>query len=213
MTPLTTHRNLKTNRMFLAPNDYQKGWSNPAVTRAAIEAWESRNGICLPSTYRHLMIAFDGGSIYPNIFDSAILRAGRVPANDFEMNIERVYDFDYATQLWNTEVYGRGTPPMMMFIGDDPGGVEVLMSLRPQDFGVIYLWYHSTNEWGTDGNDDNSLIRQADSFDAFLNSLYDAPDRSGYDHWFIPIYAEPNVVRSFEVGEFQISDTEVDTSS
>ncbi|MBD2748178.1 hypothetical protein IC232_15885 [Microvirga sp. BT688] len=74
----------------------------------------------------------------------------------------------------------------MLFIGCNPGGLEILLSLRAADFGQIFCWLHSTKIWGTEGND--QLWLQAPSFEAFIASLYDEPDRSDYDDWHIPIY-------------------------
>jgi hypothetical protein len=45
---------------------------------------------------------------------------------------------------------------------------------------------HSTNIWGTDGND--RIWHQAGSFEAFLESLYDEPDASDYENWHVPIF-------------------------
>ena len=66
----------------------------------------------------------------------------------------------------------------MFFLGSTGGGVEVLMSLRPKDHGAIYCWYHSTNIWGTDGNDDGALYEQAESLAAFLSSLTDTASKA-----------------------------------
>jgi hypothetical protein len=84
------------------------------------------------------------------------------------------------------DVYGKGNPPDMLFIGCEPGGLEILLSLRPGDRGHIFCWPHTTNIWGTDGN--TQVWHQADSFDAFLGSLFDRQDGSDYAAWRRPIY-------------------------
>lgn len=188
--------------MLIAPTDKDKGWSLAAATERAIVAWEAETALRLPEAYRRFMIRFDGGYVWPNMFTSAIIEAGIIPSSDTAMFIDTLYSFDLVLGHWRKDTYGDGTPPGMVFVGDNPGGTEIVMSVRPHDFGVIYLWYHSTNIWGTDGNDDSALIRQADSFPAFLQSLYDDTDKSGYEAWYIPYYAEPGVVQSFEIDEF-----------
>ena len=132
------------------------------------------------------MLRFGGGYPYPNSFDSAIIRAGGVISSDPRMYVEFFYSIAEMQGHWQRETYGDGTPPGMAMIGDEPGGTEVLLSLRPQDFGVVYLWLGRTNVWGTDGNDESALHRQADTFNAFLASLDDTPDKAGYEHWSIP---------------------------
>ena len=42
---------------------------------------------------------------------------------------------------------------------------------------ILYLWLGSTNVWGTDGNDDSALHRQADTFNAFLQVSMTRPTR------------------------------------
>lgn len=171
--------------MLIAPFQ-DKAFPATGSLEGAVTAWERELGLRLPEDYRNFLLRFDGGYPYPNFFDSALIRAGVVVSSETLMVVEFFYSLAEGQAHWNKASYGAGTPPGMAFIGSEPGGTEVLMSLRPQDFGVIYLWYHSTNIWGTDGNDDSALYRQADSFNDFLVSLFDTADREGYEGWYRP---------------------------
>lgn len=100
--------------------------------------------------------------------------------------IDPFYSWTKVETYTRGDMYGKGTPPEMLFIGCDPGGIEVLLSLRPADYGHLFCWFHSTNIWGTDDND--RIWYQAASFEAFLGSLHDEPDGSDYESWRTPLF-------------------------
>jgi hypothetical protein len=74
----------------------------------------------------------------------------------------------------------------MLIIGGDPGGLQLLLSLRPSDAGQIFCWLQTRSVWGSDEN--HELWHQAVSFEAFLASLFDESDGSDYENWHVPIY-------------------------
>jgi hypothetical protein len=145
----------------------------------ALAAFEAEAGVTLPPLYKKLVGEFDEASIYPSLFFPAIPDAV-IPNISKGARFDVFYDFETALGYWNGETYGAGRPVGMLFLGSTGGGVEVLMSLRPEDHGKIYCWPHTTNAWGTDGNDLDRLFLQADSLGAFLASLTDTHDRSGW---------------------------------
>jgi hypothetical protein len=179
-----------STRRLIAPlterwNEGERDWSYVKDPSEDIARWERTTGLSLPDAYRRFMLAFNGGRIYPRLFRYTV-PLEFYPSTEPVTYVNPFYSWADAERYWRGDVYDRGTPPDMLFIGCNPGGLEILLSLRPADFGQIFCWLHSTNIWGTDGND--RLWLQAVSFEAFLDSLYDEPDGSDYDDWRRPIY-------------------------
>lgn len=166
-------------------NEGERDWSFVKDPSRDIVAWESRTGHALPDSYRRFMLAFNGGRVYPRLFRSAV-PLERYPFIEPVTFVDPFYSWADVEEYSRGDVYGRGTPPDMLFIGSDPCGLEILMSLRAADYGQIFCWVHSMNIWGTDGND--WVWNQAPSFEAFLDLLHDEPDASDYEGWHIPIY-------------------------
>ncbi len=169
--------------LIIAPIDYEIRGDDQIGNKIA--TWEEENNVKLPNSYRKFLERFNGGYVYPNVF-KINADINEIGLNDDLMFFDIAYDFDYAIELWNREVYYNGTPEGFFFFGSDPGGFELLISLRQKDYGHVYGWFHSTYEWGTEGNTEASLVRQSDSFEAFLNSLHDTNDQIGKQHWETP---------------------------
>lgn len=151
------------------------------VTPAEFGAWERSNSISLPADYRALLLQCNGGYPYPNLMFLK-LPADRFPSYGDGAFLSVIYSWQGALQQMAGDPYGDGTPPGFVFLGNESGGFEILLSLREQDFGAVYCWYHSTNIWGTGGNDESALFRQADSLAAFLAGLTDNADKDGLDY-------------------------------
>ena len=169
--------------MKIAPS--QESSPIPADQAGRIQSWETELGTQLPADYRAFLLRFNGGFPYPNLFDEVTPEAGR-RGPDTLVICDRLYDLDYAMGLGKGAIYGDAVPPDVVFFGQDPGGMEFLISLREPDFGAVLLWLGTTSRWGTDGNDEGRLFKQADSFHAFLAHLYDTEDKLGYRHWATP---------------------------
>jgi SMI1 / KNR4 family (SUKH-1) len=159
-------------------------WSDPADTERRLVAFERALGTTLPAVYRAFLIRFDGGRPYPNTFQPTLACAGSVLSST-ECYVDAFYSLAEVEAYTRGEVYGQGQPPGMLSIGGDSGGLELLLSLRPQDIGTIHMWMGSTFLWGTDGNDEGALHFQAPDFPAFVSGLTD-PDGSGHGHWATP---------------------------
>ncbi|MFC1458999.1 SMI1/KNR4 family protein [Microvirga arabica] len=181
---------MKTIRRLIVPvterwNEGEQDWSFVKDPSHDIRIWEKTNGMRLPDGYRRFMLAFNGGCVYPRLFFYAV-PLEYYPSTEPVTFVDLFYSWSDVRKYSRGDVYGRGNPPDMLFIGSTPGGLQILMSLRAEEFGQIFCWVHNTNIWGTDGND--HIWYQASSFENFLKSLYDEPDRSDYDNWRIPIY-------------------------
>ncbi|MCU0800613.1 MAG: SMI1/KNR4 family protein [Rhodobacteraceae bacterium] len=171
-------------------------WPNLATLGAQIAAWEQTTGLRLPASYRDFLLRYDGGQPYPNVFDVGVPDAVWGIA-DKQTFVDPLYDFAFAVNMFNGETYGAGTPRPFFFIGCNPGGLEILISLRAQDAGAIYCWFGSDVPWETGTNTSAALYLQAPSFGDFIRSLYDTEDEIGMDHWESPrnkLLAQPLIV-------------------
>jgi hypothetical protein len=171
-------------------------WPNLAHLPATIAAWEGAVGRKLPAPYKAFLLKYNGGRIYPSLFDT------RQPPDVWGVDdpatfVDPLYNWDYAISLWNQETYYDSTPPDMFFIGCNPGGLQILLSVRSKDHGKIYTWWGSNDPWGSAENTDAQLYPQADSFAAFIAQMYETPDGQAMAYWGTPqhkLLAQPLTV-------------------
>lgn len=156
-------------------------WDAVADARPAIGAWEQVTGLVLPEDYRSFMLRYNGGSPYPNLFRHAWADEDGQPAES-ESFLEPLYDWQHA-ESWTREL-GNRLPPQTLAIGADPGLIEIVLSLRQDDYGTIYSWVRNRGAWGDAEN--SYLCRQAGTFREFVDNLYDTADRMGHGHWHLP---------------------------
>jgi hypothetical protein len=62
--------------------------------------------------------------------------------------------------------------------------MEILLSVQADTFGRIFTWLHTLSPWGDPQND--TVWEQADSFRAFMDSLYENATNEGYAHGYLP---------------------------
>ena len=163
----------------------QREWSNLAPARAAMALWEQANGSALPDDYRAFMQHYDGGRVYPLIFNYTI-PLDRYPTSDPvpATYLDPLYDWAMVENIWNGGIFSHRNPPGMLVIGCNPGGMEVLLSVQAPHFGQIFTWLHTLSPWGDPQND--TCWHQADSFSAFMASLYENESQDGYQYWYRP---------------------------
>lgn len=167
-------------------NEGERDWSYVSDPTLAIAAWEMMQNISLPQDYRNFMVKYNGGSVFPRLFKHRmeLLQAGSYVDETGETYLDLIFPWEFVESHWRRETYGDGVPPEHIVIGEDPGGIQILMSVGPADQGSISSWYHSTSAWGTKEN--NKTYALADSFTDFLRSLYD--HGNDYESWHIPVY-------------------------
>lgn len=172
-----------SEELAIAPE--KPGWSDPAETACAIAAWEAATDTTLPERYRGFLLRYNGGFPYPNLFDVS----AEVDPVDTIRIAERFYTIQMAAELGSGAIYGAATPQGCVMIGEDPGGLILLLGLGGAARGAIYLWPATAMPWGEEHNTPADLVKQADSFETFLAALYDTPDRIGHAHWHTPFGA------------------------
>jgi hypothetical protein len=167
-------------------NDGEKDWSFVANPSDEISSWERVQGITLPKDYRDFLVRYNGGKVYPRMFKHKMgsLQAGPFIDDSGVTYLDLLYPWETVEMHWQGKTYGQGVPSRHLVIGENPGGIQVLMSLLQHDKGSIYSWFHSRTPWGKVGNTEKYLL--ANSFSEFLTGLYD--DGNDYDDWHIPLY-------------------------
>ncbi len=158
-------------------------WDEAAGDASRIEAWEAEQGVTLPEDLRAFLVAFDGGRVYPNMFDYSVPLTGlsSTAATTF---LDRLYGFEQIAASWGGGPFGRAFPPGFVAIGADPGGMEILLSLEGRDQGTVWCWLHSKDAWGSIRN--HEIFRLAATFDDFVDGLRDEPGGAGLRYWSRP---------------------------
>jgi hypothetical protein len=157
----------------------------PADQAARITDFATNIGGQLPVDYLTFLTRYDGGFPYPNVFDEVTPDAVRRSV-DRQAFCDRLFDLENVAAHSRGETFGKAVPTGFLLIGEDPGGLIFLLSLRPDDFGALFLWQANSAPWGSAENNETHIFQQASSFSDFLDSLYDTEDKIGYDHWATP---------------------------
>ncbi|SCX35155.1 MULTISPECIES: SMI1/KNR4 family protein [Rhizobium/Agrobacterium group] len=160
-------------------------WTSVTDPTNEISRWEQETGKKVPDDYRSFMRQYNGGRIYPLIFDV------KIPASANAMQdpgtfVNAFYPWGFVEEIWNGGTFDKRNPPDMLVIGSDPGDIEILLSVDEATYGKVYLWQHSLSAWGADNN--NKVWEQAGSFREFVKSFYENSDKEGYSYWYIPKY-------------------------
>ena len=86
---------------LIAPDGSE--WPDVAELPATIAAWETATGRTLPAAYKTFMTTYNGGRIYPLIFD-----VRRPPEawgfSDYATFVEDLYNWDYARDRKSTRL-------------------------------------------------------------------------------------------------------------
>lgn len=147
-----------------------------------VEMWEAKRGKKLPSDYRHFLLTHFGGFPFPNRFDVSV-----DPWPEFlDENPQAIFDFytwGYIQDLILKNYYYGGYPKGYLIIADAISPIHLLMGTRDDNWGKMFLWYHSTVDWGDDVNNERSLVLAADSFSDLILSLYDDGSAVARRNW------------------------------
>ena len=158
------------------------GWETVQTVASAISAWEQTVGYTLPADYRAFLISYNGGRPHPNTFRHTALAPEEGSENPTEHFVDPFYSWERVVE-WSHEL-GNRLPTRCLAIGADPGLLEIVLSLRTEDFGATYSWVRNWVSWGS--ADNNYLCPQALSFGTFIAALFDDDEQNGYDYWYTP---------------------------
>lgn len=168
-------------------------WDAGETIDQAIAGWEKSAGYGLPADYRAFLINYNGGQPYPNMFEHTALAPEEGSPNPTEHFVDSFYPWE-RTMSWSNEL-GNRLPTGCLTIGADPGLLEIVLSLRPEDFGSVYSWVRNWADWGSAEN--TYLCPQASSFRLFIAALFDDDEQNGYDYWYTP--RRENLTRALDV--------------
>ncbi len=155
-------------------------WEEPAAMADDVARLEADLGETLPQDFRNFLLTFNGGAPYPLIFDFP-------PDEDEPMRfLDRLNRAGRILELRSGTTFGAGPPPDVLMIGEDPGGLIVLMSLQPRTLGSIYGWYGTSEPWGAANNGPEGIVPLAPDFRSFLAGLYETDDMMAWEHWSTP---------------------------
>lgn len=141
-----------------------------------VEAWEEKSGERLPVEYHNFLLTYLGGFPFPGCFD-----VSPDPWPEFldenPQEVTELYTWKHVQDLISTNYYRDGYPSGYLIIGDAVSPVHLLLGVREDNFGKIFLWYHSSDDWGGDVNNEAGLVPVVENFEDLLRALYD--DGSG----------------------------------
>lgn len=171
---------MKTNvRIYLRKED--QNLTESEILRS-IQEWEAEKGKNLPSDYRKFLLSYIGGFPFPNCFDVSLN-----PLPEFlDENPQAIYEFYdwlYIQKLISTNHYYSGYPDGYMVIADAISPIHLLMGVRDDNWGKLFLWYHSTVEWGDEINNERDLVFAANNFSELLLSFYDDGEEITKSQW------------------------------
>ncbi len=161
----------------------------------SIEQWETEDGRELPRDYRHFLLTYFGGFPFPSCFDVSV-----EPWPEFlDENPQVITDFypwTYVNELIETKYFYDGYPEGYLVIGEAVSPILLLVGIREDNFGKLFLWYNSTVDWGSDVNNESSLVFVSNSFAELIQNLYDGdPERKRM--WYEDMGS--SVVKSIEL--------------
>lgn len=169
---------LEMNRVI---SPVEQGWTADGAVASAVSRWEQESGLRLPDDYRRFVIRYDGGRPYPNMFKHTALD-DQGSENPSDHLVDPLYRWDHVV-TWSRQL-GNRLPPECFAIGADPGLLEIVLSLRAEDYGAVHSWVRNRAVWGSPEN--SYLCPQAPSFSAFVAALSDDYEQSGRSCWYTP---------------------------
>ncbi len=136
------------------------------ASQEQVTQFEKRNAVPLPASYRKFLTSVNGGEPTPDKLPVPGWRGNVTCVNRFYGLGEGGY-YDLEKTLQGAEDY---VPAGHLPIAEDSAGNLICMGIGGPAAGNIYFWDHE----GPQNDDPANLIRLADDFDRFLDSLLPA---------------------------------------
>jgi hypothetical protein len=152
------------------------------VRATRIEQAEENSRRPYPKEYHDFLVEYGGGFPWPHdvVVETDVLRDF---VGDEIIAIFEFYDLEAVVEYSCGEVFKDATPDSHLFIAD-ANGLQLLMSVRDQDFGRIYAWRPTGIKWGDEGNNQTTIVVVSDNFRALMLQLTDfRKDGVGKGNW------------------------------
>lgn len=134
-----------------------------ALDAKELKDFEISNDIVLPEDYKAFLMAYNGGQpIYTENEDHPL--------------VKWFYGF-HEGPLWSNiyhaiDVYHNRIPSWYLPIACDPFGNLFLMSLYPDNYGLVTFWDHETEAEGDANQYFDNMRAVADSFTLFIKLIF-----------------------------------------
>lgn len=137
-----------------------------------VEMWEVKRGRKLPEDYHHFLLTCFGGFSFPSCF---YVQVDPWPKflDENPQEVTEFYTWKHVQELIFKNHYYDGYPHGCLIIGDAFSPVHLLLGVREDNWGKVFLCYHSTADWGDDVNNERDLVLAAVSFKELISSFYD----------------------------------------
>lgn len=139
-----------------------------AINEADISATENSLNFKLPETYRKFLLKYNGGRPVPDSFKFKNKTHGS--SVDWFLGIDENESNNLIEYL---KIYKNRIPHNFFPIASDPGDNLICISVGGSDDGKIYFWDYEREDDSADTPDYSNVILIADTFDEFINNLYE----------------------------------------
>jgi hypothetical protein len=147
--------------------------SSPTLSKETLECLESFWEFSLPDSYKIFLLEKNGGYPEKKYFDFKNQDDGSVLQGFLGITPK-----EHLNLLETLKIYSGRIPTWSFPIAYDTFGNLILISVKGPDRGKIYFWDHELEADPAQGEtpDYSNLTLIADSFDEFINGLYEEKD-------------------------------------
>ncbi|WP_038163749.1 SMI1/KNR4 family protein [Verrucomicrobium sp. BvORR106] len=136
------------------------------ITEQDLNEFETRHGVSLPDDYRRFMLACNGGTSVPQVYET-VSQLGVGLQQLYSLHDDQPYDLDRKCKSTDWEdAFSRG----YLRIGRDAGGSGIFLSTRGDDRGCIFYFDREEAVRAPEGP-----VKIADSFRQLMTSLSPVP--------------------------------------
>ena len=148
--------------------------SSGPLSEEELRVAERELGLQLPSAYRKFLLTHNGGKPVPGVFNFK----GRDGSPDRSVVdwFLSVHEADFDNLLHYAQTYRGRIPEWLVPIGHDPYGNLILLGHTGTDTGAVFFWDHEQEISTHSQSGAVNVFRVANSFQQFLDQLYEVKD-------------------------------------
>jgi hypothetical protein len=142
--------------------------ANEPLDESVLAELEKSLNIELPEFYRNFLLKYNGGRPVPDGFKFKGKTKGSMVDGFFGIHNQK-----YNNLRDELETYKNRIPYNFFPIARDPGDNLIAIAVSNPNKGSIYFWNHERENEIDGSYDFSNVILIADSFDEFLDNLYE----------------------------------------